>query len=150
MTQQCGWLVEGSRKDEEGRRRKRKNQYSQRTFSPAWKREGIYCGGMMIYVRGGRAVRVRRGWRCEPIMINALHPGDCPACSRPESTPTCATPSHPSSFLWHRTFTSCPPSHHACKLNVDCSRQVKPSTLSDPAWDVLLAIRCGIHQIQLH
>lgn len=38
--------------------------------------EGIYCGGMMIYVRGGGAVGVRGGRRCAPIMMNALHPGD--------------------------------------------------------------------------
>lgn len=30
------------------------------TFSPEWQRKGIYCGGMMIYVRGRKAVRVRR------------------------------------------------------------------------------------------
>lgn len=28
---------------------------------PARRSEGIYCGGMMIYVRGGGAVGVRRG-----------------------------------------------------------------------------------------
>ena len=35
------------------------------------KERGSIVGGMMIYVRGGRAVRVRRGRRCAPIMINA-------------------------------------------------------------------------------
>lgn len=54
---------------------------------PARQSEGIYCGGMMIYVRGGRAVRVRRGRRCAPIMINALHPGDCPTTATPTPPP---------------------------------------------------------------
>ena len=38
---------------------------------PGMAEQGIHCGGIMIYVRGGRAVRVRQGRRCAPIMINA-------------------------------------------------------------------------------
>lgn len=50
------------------------------TTRTVWKKEGIYWGGMMIYVRGVRAVRVRWWRRCAPIMINAfLQPGDNPA-----------------------------------------------------------------------
>lgn len=91
MTQQCSLLVEGEgarrahgaaggEETEKAEGEKGKINTASALFSPAWQREGIYCGGMMIYVRGGKAVRVRRGRRCAPIMINApLHPGNNPA-----------------------------------------------------------------------
>lgn len=102
MTQQCGRLlllvvvgeagvvVGGGGEGEKG-----KINTASALF-PARQSEGIHCGGMMIYVRGGRAVRVRRGRRCAPIMINALHPGDWPASTTPTPAPPSTGPLPPS------------------------------------------------------
>lgn len=66
MTQQCSHLVKGvagGGVEETGKAKGEKGKINT-TSTLAWQREGIYCGGMMIYVRGVRAVWVRRGRRC--------------------------------------------------------------------------------------
>lgn len=40
---------------------------------PLYGREGIYYGKIMIYVSSGGDIRVSKGWRCAPIMMNAPH-----------------------------------------------------------------------------
>lgn len=54
------------------------NRY-ERHILPIHGGKGIYYGEIMIYVNGRRDVRLSKGWRYEPIMINALHPCVHPA-----------------------------------------------------------------------
>lgn len=46
------------------------NRYDQGIL-PLMAQRGIYYGEIMIYVNGRRDVRLSKGWRYKPIMINA-------------------------------------------------------------------------------
>lgn len=54
----------------EGGARRGRNRYKQHIL-PLHGGKGIYYGEIMIYVNGRRDVRLSKGWRYEPIMINA-------------------------------------------------------------------------------
>lgn len=89
------------------------NRYEQR-IPPLHCGKGIYYGEIMIYVNGGRDVSLSKGWRCEPIMINALHSRAHPA---PQCTPLWpevklfSTSLHPSTALFlFSVFTTQPSS----------------------------------------
>lgn len=93
----------------------------------------------MIYVRGGRAVRVRRGRRCAPIMINALHPGDNPTSflsppPRPTHTPARATHHPIPPFLLHHLLPSLTQDLYLFRTNVPtfspCRREMRCKLLS--------------------
>lgn len=64
------------------------------TFFPLC-RKGIHYGEIMIYVSGWRDVRLSKGWRYEPIMINAppVHRPTAPQCTPmwPEVKPFSST-----------------------------------------------------------
>ena len=87
------------------------NRYEQRV-PPLHCGKGIYYGEIMIYVNGGRDVSLSKGWRYEPIMINALHSHAHPA---PQCTPLWpevklfSTSLHPSTALFlFSVFTTQP------------------------------------------
>lgn len=50
-------------------------------FFPSVAERGIYYGEIMIYVNGRKDVRLSKGWRYEPIMINVPHSHAHPAPS---------------------------------------------------------------------
>lgn len=85
MTQQCGRLVAvavGGGGGRVGEGEKGKINTASALFSGAAERGDLLWGNDDL-CRGGRAVRVRGGRRCAPIMINALHPGDVAASATP-------------------------------------------------------------------
>lgn len=92
----------------------------------------------MIYVRGGRAVRVRWGRRCAPIMINALHPGDNPASAlSATATPPHTHPTPP--FLLHHLLPYLTQDLYLVQTKVPtfspCRREMQ---MKRHSWDVLL------------
>lgn len=64
----------------------------------------------MIYVRGGRAVRVRQGRRCAPIMINAP-----PSSLRQPSRTTLLPPTPPLAFPLYHDYTLSIPATEASR-----------------------------------
>lgn len=85
----------------------RRNQYELQIF-PIYGRERIYYGEIMIYVKGRRDVRFSKGWRYEPIMINALSTFS----PSPPRTLVCDQRWSSSVFFWIRLL-SIPPPHRS-------------------------------------
>lgn len=107
----------------EGGARRGWNRYKQHIL-PLHGGKGIYYGEIMIYVNDRRDVKLSKGWRYEPIMINAPHPQPPSTllCDQRWSSsallsipPLCCSSSafvapHSRPVLWfHALFFPCPP-----------------------------------------